>query len=168
MLSSSRRKAGPNVSSSNGSVAKRLQSELLSLTVSGLSDISAFPVNDNLLKWLCTVNGVAGTAYEGLSFKLTIDFPSTYPLKAPLVRFDTACFHPNVDQQGFICLDILKENWSAIYNVQTVLLSIQSLLGEPNNDSPLNPLAASLWDNQVEYRKNVLSKYEEGKKQCGK
>lgn len=131
--------------------------------MSGLSDISAFPVGDNLFKWTATVSGVAGTYYEGLTFKLSIEFPSTYPLKAPLVKFDTPCFHPNVDQQGFICLDILKENWSAIYNAQTVLLSIQSLLGEPNNNSPLNPLAAALWDNPVEFKKSLLSKYQEPK-----
>jgi ubiquitin-conjugating enzyme E2 C len=53
-----------------------------------------------------------------------------------------------VDTHGNICLDILKEKWSAVYNVQTILLSIQSLLGEPNNDSPLNGQAAQLWDNQ--------------------
>lgn len=131
--------------------------------MSGLTDISAFPMGDNLFKWSATVNGVAGTYYEGLTFKLSIEFPSTYPLKAPLVKFETPCFHPNVDQQGFICLDILKENWSAIYNAQTVLLSIQSLLGEPNNDSPLNPLAAAQWNNPTEYKKNLMSKYQEPK-----
>ncbi len=67
-----------------------------------------------------------------------------YPFKAPLVRFETPCFHPNVDQHGNICLDILKEKWSALYTVRTVLLSIQSLLGEPNNDSPLNAFAAKV------------------------
>ena len=67
-----------------------------------------------------------------------------YPFKSPSVRFETACFHPNVDQHGNICLDILKEKWSAAYSVRTVLLSIQSLLGEPNNDSPLNAYAAKV------------------------
>ena len=52
-----------------------------------------------------------------------------YPFKAPEVKFVTPCFHPNVDQYGNICLDILKEKWSAAYSVRTVLLSIQSLLG---------------------------------------
>ncbi len=60
------------------------------------------------------------------------------------MRFETSCFHPNVDQHGNICLDILKEKWSAAYSVRTVLLSIQSLLGEPNNDSPLNAYAAKV------------------------
>jgi len=54
-----------------------------------------------------------------------------YPFKAPEVKFVTACYHPNVDQHGNICLDILKEKWSAAYSVRTLLLSIQSLLGTP-------------------------------------
>ena len=56
-------------------------------------------------------------------------FGADYPFKAPEVKFVTPCFHPNVDQYGNICLDILKEKWSAAYSVRTVLLSIQSLLG---------------------------------------
>ena len=47
-------------------------------------------------------------------------------------------YHPNIDMSGNICLDILKEEWSAVYNVQTILLSIQSMLAEPNPKSPLN------------------------------
>ena len=81
-------------------------------------------------------------------YKLSIKFPATYPYTAPTVKFETPCFHPNVDQFGNICLDILKDKWSAVYNVRTVLLSIQSLLGEPNNESPLNGYAAALWENQ--------------------
>jgi ubiquitin-conjugating enzyme E2 C len=76
--------------------------------MSGLTDISAFPEGDNLFRWDATVSGVDGTAYEGLTYKLAIEFPPNYPYKPPLVKFDTACFHPNVDTQGFICLDILK------------------------------------------------------------
>jgi hypothetical protein len=67
--------------------------------------------------------------YEGLKFKLTLSFPAEYPYKAPTVIFATPCFHPNVDMEGRICLDILKEKWSAVHNVRTILLSIQSLLG---------------------------------------
>ena len=61
-------------------------------------------------------------------------------------------FHPNVDPAGNICLDILKDKWSAAYSVSTVLLSLQSLLGEPNNASPLNVEASQLWNSQVRRR----------------
>ena len=77
--------------------------------------------------------------YEGLTYKLSLAFPNDYPFKAPTVKFETPCFHPNVDQFGNICLDILKEKWSSVYDVRAVLLSIQSLLGEPNNASPSTP-----------------------------
>lgn len=62
------------------------------------------------------------------------------------MKFETPIFHPNVDGQGNICLDILKDKWSAVYSVQTILLSIQSLLEEPNNNSPLNGQAAEMWN----------------------
>jgi ubiquitin-conjugating enzyme E2 C len=117
--------------------------------MSGDSGISAFPEEgDSLLSWSATITGPTGTVYEGLSYRLSIKFGTNYPYSAPTVKFETPCFHPNVDQYGNICLDILKDKWTAIYNVRTILLSIQSLLGEPNNDSPLNGYAAALWDDQ--------------------
>uniref|UniRef100_A0A8C3GFU1 Ubiquitin conjugating enzyme E2 C n=1 Tax=Cairina moschata TaxID=8855 RepID=A0A8C3GFU1_CAIMO len=87
--------------------------------------------------------------YEELRYKLSLEFPSGYPYNAPTVRFLTPCYHPNVDTQGNICLDILKDKWSALYDVRTILLSIQSLLAEPNIESPLNTHAAELWKNQA-------------------
>jgi ubiquitin-conjugating enzyme E2 C len=75
----------------------------------------------------------------------------------------TPCFHPNIDVNGTLCLDILKEKWSALYDVRTILLSIQSLLSEPNNESPLNTQAATLWKNQEEYKKKLDQFYEKHK-----
>jgi ubiquitin-conjugating enzyme E2 C len=72
------------------------------------SGISAFPENDNLFHWSGTVSGATGTVYEGMAFKITMKFPSNYPYSPPSIKFDTKCFHPNVDQYGNICLDILK------------------------------------------------------------
>jgi len=94
-----------------------------------------------------------------LEYRLKITFPSDYPYSAPTIKFVTPCFHPNVDEHGNICLDILKEKWSAAYSVRTVLVSLQSLLGDPNNESPLNIQAAGLWSNQVEYKRMLVEKY---------
>lgn len=76
--------------------------------MSGDSGISAFPDGDNLFHWIATITGAQCTAYEGLSYKLSLSFPSRYPYAPPVVKFTTPCYHPNVDEQGNICLDILK------------------------------------------------------------
>ena len=73
--------------------------------------------------------GCSSQVYEGLKYKLSLEFPSNYPYTAPIIKFITNCFHPNVDKFGNICLDILKEKWSSALDVKAVLMSIQSLLG---------------------------------------
>ena len=117
--------------------------------MSGDSTVSAFPDGDNLFSWVAQITGGSGTMYEGLQYKLSLSFPSRYPYTPPTVKFVTPCYHPNVDTHGNICLDILKEKWSALYDVRTILLSIQSLLAEPNNESPLNVEAADTWEDQA-------------------
>jgi ubiquitin-conjugating enzyme E2 C len=114
------------------SVMRRLQSELMALMMGGDPGVSAFPEGDNIFHWVGTIAGSAGTAYEGTSYRLGLTFNAEYPYKPPKVRFDTPCFHPNVDAHGNICLDILQDNWSSAYDVRTILLSIQSLLGGTN------------------------------------
>ncbi|XP_065186390.1 probable ubiquitin-conjugating enzyme E2 C [Sycon ciliatum] len=151
--------AGAGGPSSGHSVTKRLQQELKTLMTSKNPGISAFPNGDNLFEWIGTISGASGTPYEGLKYKLSLQFPPNYPFSAPTVKFETACFHPNVDQYGNICLDILKDKWSALYDTRTILLSLQSLLGEPNNNSPLNPQAAALWSQKEAFRQAVQEKY---------
>ena len=169
-------------------ILSRLQQELMSLMMSGDKGISAFPNGDDVFSWIGTIKGPQGTVitylktinslkllsnkslpfflqvYEGLIYKLSLNFPNGYPFTAPTVKFVTPCFHPNVDTHGNICLDILKDKWSAMYDVRTILLSIQSLLGDPNNDSPLNAQAAQMWSNQVSYKQVLLEKFQEASK----
>ncbi|WPH04831.1 ubiquitin-conjugating enzyme/RWD-like protein [Acrodontium crateriforme] len=151
----------------NGNVVKRLQSELMTLMTSPTPGISAFPSTTDITKWNATLAGPVDTPYANLTFKLTLAYPSNYPYAPPEVLFKTPIYHPNVDMSGRICLDILKPAgpgkegaWSAVLNTGSVLLSIQSLLGEPNNASPLNGEAALLWDrDQDEYKKKVLARH---------
>ena len=70
--------------------------------------VSAFPDGDNLFHWIATVVGGVDTVYAGLTYKLSLTFPSRYPYVPPVVKFVTPCYHPNVDTNGNICLDILK------------------------------------------------------------
>nr|CAG4649702.1 EOG090X0DZY [Scapholeberis mucronata]SVE93892.1 EOG090X0DZY [Scapholeberis mucronata] len=155
---------GPASATKHQSTSKRLQQELLALMMStDNKGISAFPNGDDMFSWIGTIEGVKATVYEGLVFKLSLTFPNGYPFTAPTVKFITPCFHPNVDAHGNICLDILKDKWSALYDVRTILLSIQSLLADPNNDSPLNGQAAQLWSDQIAYKKVLHDKHHDTK-----
>lgn len=147
----------------NPSVIKRLQTELMQLMTSPAPGISAFPGADgNLMAWKATIEGPEDTPYADLTLKLTMAFPNNYPYSPPTVLFKTPIYHPNFDFAGRICLDILKDKWTPAYNIQTVLLSVQSLLGEPNNSSPLNGEAAELWDKDMEeFKRKVLARHQD-------
>ncbi|KAF7295139.1 Ubiquitin-conjugating enzyme E2 [Mycena indigotica] len=144
-----------------GSVTKRLTNELMTLMMSSSPGISAFPKSDgNLFEWIGTIEGAKETIYSGLKFRISIAFGPNYPYGAPSIKFDTPCYHPNVDiSSGAICLDILQDKWSAVYSVHTILLSLQSLLGEPNNASPLNPDAAAIWNSPTDFKAQLMKHY---------
>ncbi|OQV13085.1 Ubiquitin-conjugating enzyme E2 1 [Hypsibius exemplaris] len=124
--------------------------------------ISAAPTENNMMLWNAVIFGPADTPFEDGTFKLSIQFTEDYPSKAPLVRFISKMFHPNVYADGGICLDILQNRWSPTYDVSAILTSIQSLLDEPNPTSPANSLAAQLYqENRREYEKRVSAVVEQ-------
>jgi len=119
------------------SSANRIQKELSLFITDPPDNCSAGPVDDDIFHWEGTIMGPTETVYEGGVFNLDIQFPKNYPFKPPKVRFQTKIYHPNINSGGFICLDIFKDNWSPALTISKVLLSICSLLTEPNPDDPL-------------------------------
>eukprot|EP00048_Salpingoeca_helianthica_P016320 m.231669 g.231669 ORF g.231669 m.231669 type:complete len:183 (-) comp18441_c0_seq1:18-566(-) len=147
---------------------RRLMKDFKGLKDDAPSGIMAAPSEHNIMLWNAVIFGPADTPFEDGVFKLTIEFTEEYPNKAPKVRFVSKIFHPNVYADGQICLDILQNRWSPTYNVSSILTSIQSLLDEPNPNSPANSAAAQLYtENRREYEKMVHKCVEESLEDAG-
>jgi ubiquitin-conjugating enzyme E2 D/E len=129
----------------------RIKNELKLLKSDPPANCSAGPIDDaNIYKWQATLMGPIDTPYEGGVFYLDIHFSEEYPFKPPKICFTTRIYHPNINSSGGICLDILKEQWSPALTVSKVLLSICSLLSDPNPDDPLVESIAKLYIRNIE------------------
>uniref|UniRef100_A0A0K8VA08 Ubiquitin-conjugating enzyme E2 T n=1 Tax=Bactrocera latifrons TaxID=174628 RepID=A0A0K8VA08_BACLA len=117
--------------------------------------ISCAPVsNDDYSNLLAKVPGPKGSPYEGGVFEIKICFGTQYPFQPPTFKFSTPIYHPNIDNSGKICLDLLRMPPTGSYNpaitLESMLLSIQLLLASPNPDDPLNSEAADLYKTNIE------------------
>ncbi|XP_048615902.1 ubiquitin-conjugating enzyme E2 11-like isoform X1 [Brassica napus] len=155
--------------------SKRILKELKDLQKDPPSNCSAGPVAEDMFHWQATIMGPPDSPYAGGVFLVSIHFPPDYPFKPPKVSFKTRVYHPNINSNGSICLDILKEQWSPALTISKVLtfcisvnlfnhkedclcllmrvmmlwiqvlLSICSLLTDPNPDDPLVPEIAHMY-----------------------
>jgi len=131
---------------------KRINRELQDLGRDPPANCSAGPIGDDLFNWQATIMGPDDSPYAGGVFFLSITFPPDYPFKPPKVSFTTRIYHCNINNNGGICLDILKDQWSPALTISKVLLSICSLLTDPNPDDPLVPeIAQQLRDNKEKH-----------------
>ncbi|TRZ21388.1 hypothetical protein HGM15179_005727 [Zosterops borbonicus] len=124
---------------------------------------SAGPVGDDLFHWQATIMGPPDSAYQGGVFFLTVHFPTDYPFKPPKIAFTTKIYHPNINSNGSICLDILRSQWSPALTVSKVLLSICSLLCDPNPDDPLVPDIAQIYKSDKEKISSLNIENSDGK-----
>ncbi|KAH3723364.1 ubiquitin-conjugating enzyme E2 [Pelomyxa schiedti] len=113
---------------------------------------------DNLYEWNIWIEGSAGTPYAGGIFKLSMVFPPDFPMRPPSLRFIDNFWHPNVYADGKVCISILhppgedemsgeraSERWLPTQTVTSVMLSVLSLLADPNTSSPANVDASVEW-----------------------
>ena len=124
--------APPQKTPTMSSASKRIQKELAEISLDPPCNCSAGPKGDNIFEWVSTILGPSGSPYAGGVFFLDIHFPADYPFKPPKVAFKTRIYHCNINSNGQICLDILKDQWSPALTVSKVLLSVCSLLTDPN------------------------------------
>lgn len=138
---------------------RRIQKELKDFERDPPNGISASSDNNNLTHWTAIIVGPEKSPFEGGVFSLDINFSPEYPFKAPKISFKTRVFHPNINNKGDICLDILKNQWSPALTISKVLLSICSLLVDPNADDPLNPEAANIYRTNREKYNDIVREY---------
>jgi len=111
--------------------------------------------DDDIFRWEVLIIGPPDTLYEGGFFKCTLNFPREYPLKPPELRVISDIWHPNIEKNGKVCISILhepgddrygyekaNERWLPIHTVETILISVISMLADPNDESPANVDAA--------------------------
>lgn len=138
--------------------ARRIQREREEMEKEPPAGCTAGPDNpDNLNKWKAVIIGPPETPYDGGIFNLEINFPADYPFRPPHCRFTTRIYHPNINAEGGICVDILKPNsWSPALTIAKVLLSISSLIADPNPDDPLVPEIAQVYKtNRAEFNRTA-------------
>lgn len=149
---------------------KRLLKELQQLMKDSSSGIVAGPRSEqDLFVWDCLIQGPPDTPYEGGIFNAKLEFPKDYPLSPPKLTFTPSILHPNIYHNGEVCISILhspgddpnmyelaEERWSPVQSVEKILLSVMSMLSEPNVESGANVDACILWrDNRPEFERQV-------------
>lgn len=155
---------------SGATALKRLMTEYKELSLNPPEGIIAGPVSeDNFFHWEALVTGPVGTCYEGGVFSAVLNFPRDYPLSPPTMRFTTPVFHPNVYSDGRVCISILhppgedphhyelsSERWSPVQSIEKILMSVVSMLAEPNDESGANIDACKMWrQNREEFDRIV-------------
>lgn len=117
---------------------RRIQKEHRDIQKESIPCISTGPIkDDDLFLWKAIIVGPEDTPFSGGTFYAHIKFPEDYPFKPPKITFETKIYHPNINEQGSICLDILSGQWSPALTITKVLLSLSSLMSDPNPDDPL-------------------------------
>ena len=123
----------------------RIRKELMDLNIHPPPNCSAGPINQDMFHWKATIMGPWDTPYEGGVFFLNIYFPIDYPLKPPKCTFITRIYHPNIDSNGSISLNILQEDWSPNLTIIKILLCISALIADPYLDpNPYGPLVPEI------------------------
>ncbi|KAE8315045.1 ubiquitin-conjugating enzyme/RWD-like protein [Aspergillus transmontanensis] len=125
---------------------KRIEKELADLQEEDSSSYSVGPTGDNMYQWQGTITGPEESPYSGGVFYIAIAFPTDYPFGPPKVSFTTKIYHPNINGNGTIGLDILKGQWGPHLTISKVLQSIYSMLTEPHLDNPLVPDIAHIYE----------------------
>lgn len=134
----------------------RVQKDINELDVPSSIEVD-FPNPDDLMSFKLSLSPAEGYYASG-TFDFSITVPEDYPHKPPKVKCNTLLYHPNIDFQGNVCLNILRQDWKPVLTLSSVLYGLQLLFLEPNPDDPLNKEAAEMLKrDRFEFQKQVTT-----------
>jgi ubiquitin-conjugating enzyme E2 M len=139
----------------------RLQTDLGDLDLDATSTTMRFPDKENLRNFTIILRPVEGY-YKGGEFVFDINVPSSYPHEPPKVLCTTRVFHPNIDEEGKVCLNILRAEWKPVLTIKAVLFGLELLFIEPNPEDPLNKAAAKVLREDKRAFQQTVSRYMRG------
>lgn len=138
---------------SGGGATKCIMRQYVDFMSNPVEGCTVYVNEDNCFGWKAVMTGLP-YPYDGGIWVLTIDFPHDYPFKPPRIRFTTPVYHCNISNDGNICLDVLKDQWSPAITISTAMRSIKELLFDCNSDDPLDTFKAQLYrDNKGAYQR---------------
>jgi len=126
---------------------RRIQKELRDLQNNPIDGLSVTPEDASLFNWKCTIKAASDSPYKGGSFHFNLDLPENFPFKAPSVKFTTKIYHPGINEEGHICVPVLRDQWKPTVSLSSVLITIQDKLNNPSPDDPFEPDIAALLKN---------------------
>ncbi|KAJ3223053.1 NEDD8-conjugating protein ubc12 [Clydaea vesicula] len=121
----------------------RLQKDVADLSGLPKTMVMDFPDPNDFFNFFLRVTPDEGF-YRGGTFKFSFKINTNYPHDPPKVLCTQKIYHPNIDLEGNVCLNILREDWKPVLNINSVLVGLQYLFLEPNADDPLNKDAAEV------------------------
>eukprot|EP01028_Stygiella_incarcerata_P009443 TRINITY_DN4473_c0_g2_i1.p1 TRINITY_DN4473_c0_g2~~TRINITY_DN4473_c0_g2_i1.p1 ORF type:complete len:188 (-),score=33.51 TRINITY_DN4473_c0_g2_i1:461-1024(-) len=133
------------MSSPSSMCVRRVLTELLEMERRPPSGCLGAPMNEDPFVWRCSIEGPKASPYEGGVFEVLVELPKNYPFHPPKATFLTKVYHCNIDETGTVCLDILWDSWSPSIRISSLLVSLQSMLSEPNPSDPLSVEVAELF-----------------------
>ncbi|KAJ3026599.1 NEDD8-conjugating protein ubc12 [Rhizophlyctis rosea] len=114
-----------------------------------------FPDPNDVFNFNLTIRPDEGF-YKGGIYRFTFKINTNYPHEPPKVLCTQKIYHPNIDMDGNVCLNILREDWKPVLNINSIVVGLQYLFLEPNADDPLNKEAAEvLRSNRRQFEQNV-------------
>ena len=103
-----------------------------------------FPNPNDLTNFNVAVSPDTGM-WKGARYNFSFSIPTDYPHKPPKVICTNKIYHPNINLEGAVCLNILREDWKPVLDINAVIYGVIFLFYEPNPDDPLNHEAADLY-----------------------